>query len=52
MLQIFLTLIGTVLVISLLIQAGDNLGAGLVICLAGFIVGIIGSAAKFRKLAA
>jgi hypothetical protein len=51
MLQIFLTLIGTVLVISLLIQAGDDLGAGLVVCLAGFIVGIIGSAAKLKKLA-
>jgi hypothetical protein len=52
MLQIFLTIIGTVLVISLLIQAGDGLGAGLVVCLAGFIVGIIGSAAKLKKLAA
>jgi hypothetical protein len=51
MLQIFLTLIGTVLVISLLMEAAPNLGAGLVICLAGFIVEIIGSAAKFRKLA-
>jgi len=51
MLQIFLTLIGTVLVISLLIQAANHLGAGLVICLAGFIVGIIGSAAKLKKLA-
>jgi hypothetical protein len=52
MLQIFLTLIGTVLVISLVIQAGNHLGAGLVVCLARFIVGIIGSAAKFKKLAA
>ncbi|MHC4062718.1 MAG: SHOCT-like domain-containing protein [Planctomycetota bacterium] len=51
MLQIFLTLIGTVLVISLLIQAANNLGVGLVVCLAGFVVAIIGSAAKFRKLA-
>jgi hypothetical protein len=52
MLQIFLSLMGTVLVISLLIQAGDDLGAGLVVCLAGFIVGIIASAAKLKKLAA
>ena len=52
MLQIFLTLIGTVLVISLLIQAWNHLGAGLVVCLAGFIVEIIGSAAKLKKLAA
>jgi hypothetical protein len=52
MLQIFLTLIGTVLVISLLMQAANHLGAGLVVCLAGFTVAIIGSAAKFKRLAA
>ena len=52
MLQIFLTIIGLVLVISVLVQAGDHLGAGLVICLAGFITAFIASIAKLKSLAA
>ncbi len=52
MLQIFLTLIGLVLVISVLVRAGEHLGAGLIFCLAGFIVELLASGAKFRKLAA
>ena len=52
MLQIFLTIIGIVLVISVLVQAGHQLGAGLVICLVGFIVALIASRAKFKQLAA
>lgn len=50
--QIFLNLIGTVIVISLLIQVGNRVGVGLIMCLAGFIVGIFAAAAKFKKLAA
>jgi len=52
MLQIFLTIIGTVLVISVLVRAGDDLGAGIVFCLLGFILGIVVSIAKLKKLAA
>jgi len=52
MLQIFLLLLGMVLVISMLVRAGGNLGAGLPVCLVGFVLAIAASAAKFRKLAA
>jgi len=52
MLQIFLILIGLVLVISILVRAGHNLGAGLVICLAGFVTELCASAAKFKNLSA
>jgi len=52
MMQIFLNLIGTVIVVSLLIQVENRVGVGLIMCLAGFIVGIFASAAKFKKLAA
>ena len=52
MLQIFLTLIGLVLVISFLVRVGSNLGAGLIFCLAGFMVELFASAVKFKKLAA
>ena len=52
MLQIFLTIIGLVLVISVLVQAGDHLGVGLVFCLLGFIVAFVASLAKFKSLAA
>jgi len=52
MLQIFLTLIGLVLVISFLVRVGSNLGAGLIICLAGFVIELCASAAKFKRLAA
>jgi hypothetical protein len=52
MLQIFLILIGTILVISILVQAGGKLGPGLIFCLAGFVVELFGCGVKFRKLAA
>ena len=52
MLQIFLTIVGTVLVVSILVRAGGHLGAGLVICLVGFITGLVASVAKFKSLAA
>lgn len=52
MLQIFLILIGLVLVISVLVRVSNNMGAGLIICLAGFVVELCTSAAKFKKLAA
>jgi hypothetical protein len=52
MLQIFLILIGTILVISILVQAGNRLGAGLIFCLIGFVVELLGAGVKFRKLAA
>jgi hypothetical protein len=52
MLQIFLTIIGIVLVFSILIQAGEKLGIGLIVCLDGFIVALVASCAKFKQLAA
>ncbi len=52
MLQIFLILIGTILVISILVQAGGQDGTGLIFCLAGFVVELLGCGVKFRKLAA
>lgn len=52
MLQMFLNLIGIALVVSLLVQVGENLGVGLIFCLAGFIVETFAAAVKFKKLAA
>jgi len=52
MLQIFLTLVGSVLVISLLVRVSDHLGVGIVVCLVGFMVGLVASRAKFKHLAA
>jgi hypothetical protein len=52
MLQIFLNLIGTALMVSLLVQIGGKLGAGVILCLAGFIVEILAAIVKFKKLAA
>ena len=52
MLQVFLTLIGLVVVINVLRRADDRLGAGLIFCLVGFIVEIIASGAKLKRLAA
>jgi hypothetical protein len=52
MLQVFLTLVGSVLVISILVRVGDHLGIGIVVCFAGFIIGLIASRAKFKRLAA
>ena len=52
MLQIFLNLTGIALVVSLLVRVGENLGAGLIFCLAGFTVEIFSAIVKFKKLAA
>jgi hypothetical protein len=52
MMQIFLILIGAVLVISLLVRAGTHLGAGLMFCITGFLVELFGCGVKFKKLAA
>jgi hypothetical protein len=52
MMQIFLILIGAVLVISLLVRAGTHLGAGLIFCITGFLVELFGCGVKFKKLAA
>jgi len=52
MLQVFLTLVGCVLVVSVLVRVGGHLGVGLIFCLAGFIVEIVGSAVKLKSLAA
>ena len=52
MLQVFLTLVGGVLVVSVLVRVGGYLGVGLIFCLAGFIVELVGSAVKLRSLAA
>jgi len=38
--------------ISILLCAGSHLGAGLIVCLAGFLVGLIASALKLKRLAA
>jgi len=51
MMQIFLTLIGLILVISVLVRAGNHLGLGLVFCLIGFIVGLLAAIAKLKSLA-
>ena len=52
MLQIFLTIIGAVLIISILVQVKSNLEIGLIVCLLGFILALFASAIKFKKLAA
>jgi hypothetical protein len=59
MLQIFLTLIGLIIVISVLVPAArlstdvdSSLGAGLFFCLAGFTTALLASIAKMRSLAA
>lgn len=51
MLQIFLTLIGLVLVVINLVRAADHLGVGLIFCLIGFLVAVGASGVKMRKLA-
>jgi len=50
MLQVFLAILGLMIVASLLISAGDKLQAGLVLCALGFAVEIAAAAAKFRQL--
>ena len=52
MLQVFLSLVGLVLVISILVRVGGRLGVGLIVCLVGFILGLIACRAKFQRLAA
>jgi len=52
MLQVFLTLVGGVLVVSVLVRVEGHLGVGLIFCLAGFIVELVGSAVKLKSLAA
>jgi hypothetical protein len=52
MLQIFLTLVGLVLVISILARVSGHSLPGLIFCLAGFLVELLASAAKLKKLAA
>jgi len=50
MLQIFLVLVGLALVIKELSVGADQ--AGTILCLAGFLVALVGSAVKVRSLAA
>ena len=52
MLQIFLTIVGLVLTISVLARAGGRPGLGLIFCLAGFVVGFLASTLKLKSLAA
>jgi hypothetical protein len=52
MLQIFLTLIGLALVISVLVRVGSHLGAGIIFCLVGFAIELFASGAKLKRLAA
>ena len=51
-LQLFLTLIGLLLVMSTLLRAGSHSGVGIVVCAVGFAIELIASGAKFRSLAA
>ena len=51
-LQLFLTLIGLLLVMSTLLRAGSHSGVGIVVCAVGFGIELIASGAKFRSLAA
>ena len=52
MLQIFLLLLGSALVISLLFRVGGRMGAGLPVCMAGLLLASIACFAKFKKLTA
>ena len=52
MLQIFLLLLGGALVISLLLRTGSRMGAGLPVCLAGFVLALLACFGKFKKLSA
>jgi len=52
MLQIFLILVGLVLVVSVLVRAGSHLGVGLILCLVGFAVELLSSGVKLKQLAA
>jgi len=50
--HVFITLIGLLLAFITLLRAGDQLGAGIVVCTVGFTIELIASGAKFRQLAA
>jgi hypothetical protein len=52
MLQLLLVLLGVALTISVMVNAGSNMLAGIVMCLIGFVIEAIASCAKFRQLAA
>ena len=52
MLQMFLAIVGLALIISVLFRAGDNLGAGLIICLIGFAIELVACFGKFKQLSA
>jgi len=52
MLQIFLTSLGLALVISTIIRAASYLYPELTLCLVGFAIALISSAAKLKRLAA
>jgi len=52
MLQIFLLLLDSALVISLLFRVGSRMGAGLPVCLLGLVLALVACFAKFKKLAA
>jgi hypothetical protein len=49
-LQIFLLLIGTGLVARMLITVGKGIGAGLYVCLTGFLLTLIASSIKLKRL--
>lgn len=51
-LHIFLTLVGLLLVVSTLLRARGHLGVGVIVCAAGFTIGLIASGAKFKRLTA
>jgi hypothetical protein len=52
MLQIFLVLIGTALLVSFLIRSGTSMQIGLPICFVGFAVMLIAGVVKMKKLSA
>lgn len=52
MLQVFLLLLGSALVISLMFRIGSSLGTGLPICMVGLVMASAACFGKFKKLAA
>ncbi|MBN2314068.1 MAG: hypothetical protein JXM79_09070, partial [Sedimentisphaerales bacterium] len=51
-LHLFLTLVGLLLVLSILLRAGTHLCIGVIVCTIGFTIELIASGAKFKRLAA
>ena len=51
-LHLFLTLVGLLLVLSILLRAGSHLRIGIIVCTFGFTIELIASGAKFKRLAA